>query len=166
MPFDVEVDDGTLVSSLCKLRAKNEGFHLVAAGLESSFCASRHMRRPEILGYGRFDLPFQFCTTCLIDLAKMASAVLEKKITELHEAAAKQGDVVRSLKASAKDGKAEKASWGRWLGWALGQEGRQNMQSTLDPAQLLALCCACRRTWMLRSPSFRRSSWSWTARRR
>lgn len=36
-------------------------------------------------------------------------AVLEQEITTLQEAAAKQGDVVRSLKAAAKDGKAEKA---------------------------------------------------------
>ncbi|GBF92515.1 hypothetical protein Rsub_04619 [Raphidocelis subcapitata] len=36
-------------------------------------------------------------------------SVLEAKITELQEAAAKQGDVVRSLKAHAKDGKADKA---------------------------------------------------------
>lgn len=34
---------------------------------------------------------------------------LEHQITQLQQAAAKQGDVVRSLKAQAKDGKAEKA---------------------------------------------------------
>ncbi|KAI8468120.1 MAG: hypothetical protein J3K34DRAFT_428181 [Monoraphidium minutum] len=38
----------------------------------------------------------------------MATAVMEDAITQLQEAAAKQGDVVRSLKAQAKEGKADK----------------------------------------------------------
>lgn len=40
---------------------------------------------------------------------------LEQAIADLQAAAAKQGDVVRSLKASAKDGKAEKVGWCSWI---------------------------------------------------
>jgi len=69
------------------------------------------------------------------------AAVLEAKIADLQEAAAKQGDVVRSLKASAKDGKADKASGdGCWEG------GGRHLAKARSPAQsstdssLLSLC--------------------------
>jgi hypothetical protein len=52
-------------------------------------------------------------------------ATLEQEITDLQEAAAKQGDVVRSLKAQAKDGKADKVGiWRRGLAAGLRSSGR------------------------------------------
>ncbi len=43
-------------------------------------------------------------------VTKMSAEELEKQIQEAQDAVTKQGDTVRSLKASLKDGKAEKAS--------------------------------------------------------
>jgi hypothetical protein len=97
--------------------------------------------------------------------AKMATATLEDAIAELQAAAAKQGDVVRSLKAHAKDGKADKV-----------QARPGGRLAATPPAVLPCPHCARgraspsmrarRRTWMPRSRSCRRSSCPWTASRR
>lgn len=65
--------------------------------------------------------------------------VLEAKIADLQGAVAKQGDTVRSLKASAKDGNAEKVrcSWRLGSrGWAPDQPGRRPCPRPCSPPAL------------------------------